>query len=61
MREIEARGVKNAKNKLRTGTGEIGGVEIRLPFRTLLDGPAKLMSEWTNPNPGRATGRRKSS
>jgi hypothetical protein len=57
----EPEGVRNEKNQLKTGAGEIAWVKITPIFETLLNGPAKLMSEWMDPSPGRATGRRKSS
>ena len=46
FRTSEPEAVRNARNQLRTGAGEIARVKITPTFETLLDGPAKLMSEW---------------
>jgi hypothetical protein len=47
----EPEGVRNAKNQLRTGAGEIDRVKIGPTFKTPLDGSDNLMSEWMNPYP----------
>jgi hypothetical protein len=40
----ESQGVINARNRLKTGAGEIGRVQVTPTFGTLFDGPAKPMS-----------------
>jgi hypothetical protein len=55
----EPEGVRNTKNQLRTGAGEIGRVKATSAFVTALDGPTNFRSEWMSPDSRRASEWRK--